>query len=185
MCSHFARLAGSLLLLLAGLTSGSDLAHAGGGTANGATAASSPVQAVRALLHGYVYTASGHPGMQVAPAFRTCFPSGGHVRACPLTTRFLNRLRHPDPRPKGCLGGCTLDPVSRAENTTYWIALTVVGNNGTTAVVNTRWSFDQGKHRLTYTVLRTEFGWQVDDSYCTGHPETTMYRVPVRSCPGA
>jgi len=184
MTTRISRLIGSVLFLVAGFVSLPGLAHAAGGTSVRPPAAASPVQAVRALLHSYVYTPSGHPGMVVAQAFRGCEPTQGRLKACPLTARLQNRLRHPDPITNGCLGSCTLDPFSRAQNTTVRIAITVASNNGRRAVVNTRWTFYRGKWALTYTVVRNALGWQVDDSYCTGHPDTTIYRVPVGPCPG-
>jgi hypothetical protein len=181
------RLSRTIALSLVIVTSALSLpgaVHAGEMSSSSARGADSPVQAVRALLHGYVYTSPGHPGMVVVPRFRACFPVSSGFATCPLTARFRNRLQHADAIPPGCMGGCTLDPVSRAQNTTYWIAMRVAQNNGVRAIVNTRWAFEQGKWRLTYVVVRGRYGWQVDDTYCTGHPRTSIFRGVVQPCPG-
>src|SRR5438270_13530648 len=94
-------------VFVAGLTALPNVAFAGNPGAAGRPAAN-PVQAVRALVHSY-YFGARNQRMAVPARFASCSPTQLRVTTCPVTSRFLWRLQHPDPIPKGCFGSCTLD----------------------------------------------------------------------------
>jgi len=164
----------------------------GGGTGGSAVAterggdkamggAATPVQAVAALVQNYVYYQA--PRQRLAaiagPQFRACNPAhfmSGGTRACPLTPGLAYRLNHPDRPADGCLGGCTLEAISRAQNVAMRILITERDVNSRVAHVDTRWVYYRQSYTITVTVVRRPLGWQVDDLFCAGRPGTTVYK---------
>jgi hypothetical protein len=57
-----------------------------------------------------------------------------------------------------------------------------VTNNGRVARVDTRWYFGAIWYSSTFVVLRRSQQWIIDDVYCVGHPETSVYRLSDREC---
>ena len=147
---------------------------------------STPVQAVASLLKGYVYRQAARQRLArlAGPRFPTCrpVPPEGGITPCPVTPRLRYRLNHPDRPAPGCLGSCTPDAICRCQNTAINIIMRSLDNNGLVAHIHTRWGYYQSALRLTFTVLHGYGGWLVDDVYCTGRPDTTVYKriVPCR-----
>lgn len=163
-----------------GETGGSAVSTGRGGDQTMGRAAT-PIQAAAALVQNYVYYRA--PRQRLAaiagPQFRACNPAqymSGGTRACPLTPRLAYRLNHPDQPANGCLGGCTVDAISRAQNVAIRILLTERDVNARVAHVDTRWAYYQNSYIITVTVVRRPMGWQVDDLFCAGRPGTTVYK---------
>jgi len=153
----------------------------GRGGGEGMAAAATPTQAVAALVQNYVYYQA--PRQRLAsiagPQFRACNPAQvrtGGARACPVTPRLAYRLNHPDQPANGCLGSCTLEPISRAQNVAIRILIAQRDANARVAHVDTRWVYGQDSYTITVTVVRRPLGWQVDDLFCAGRPSTTVYK---------
>ncbi len=173
------------------MPAGAAPAHGGGTGGSGVTTgrgggqsmagAAAPTQAVAALVQNYVYYRT--PRQRLAsiagPQFRACNPAQvktGGARACPVTPRLAYRLNHPDQPANGCPGGCTLEPISRAQNVAIRILIAQRDANAWVAHVDTRWVYGQDAYTITVTVVRRPVGWQVDDLFCAGRPGTTLYK---------
>jgi|GEM_PF-3462860 len=104
-----------------------------------------------------------------------CNALTGRVDDCPITAKLRARLQKPAPGENGNI-------VSRSQNPAQSVAVTLVENDGQTARVNTRWEYGAGSYTITFVVVKEADGWLVDDSYCAGNPQTSIYNSPVGPC---
>jgi hypothetical protein len=126
------------------------------------------VQAVAALLAAFTKPSVSH----------ACDAVRGAVDACPITPRLRYYLQHP-PRTAG--GGANL--VCRCQNPPRFIHWQQRDNNGYQAHVTTLWTYGAGaKPNITFVVARQAPGWSVDDTYCAGRPETSLFVIPAGPC---
>ncbi len=128
-----------------GGTGGSAVASGRGGN-HGMSGAATPIQAAATLAQNYVYYPSARQRLAAIAGsqFRACNPAqymSGGTRACPLTPRLAYRLNHPDQPANGCLGGCTVGAISRAQNVAIRILLAERDVNARVAHVDTRWMY--------------------------------------------
>lgn len=132
--------------------------------ANGHGAAT-PVEAVTILARGT--TPQG-------PVRAGCSSIQRTYRDCPVTDRMLQRLEQGSQAAFG-------EPVSRGsgQDLNSGVRVTEIDNTGDVALVNA--GMESGLPTVTLTfVVRNQGGqWLVDDSYCAGQPETTIYSGPV------
>lgn len=138
------------------------------GVRNNAVVASSPFWAVRRVIQGFV----GHPGKTYA-----CKASQGNYSHCPMTGRLKKRANE--------LGKLQANPICRCQNTAQSITMSFAHRMGSRATVDTTWRYGPGsKESITFVAVRASgmAGWQVDDSYCTGQPNTSLYKPPKGPC---
>ena len=134
--------------------------------APGAVGAATPEAAVSTLIKAlHDPSASG-----VA-----CNALTGQLDDCPITARLRTRLQNPKPEENGNL-------VSRSQNPPGSVTVTLVDNDGQAAHVNTKWEYGASSYTITFVVVKGADGWLVDDSYCAGKPETSIYNSPVGPC---
>jgi hypothetical protein len=57
-----------------------------------------------------------------------------------------------------------------------------VTNNGRVAHVDTRWFFGAVWYTSSFTVLHQQKRWLVDDVYCAGHRDNSIYRPSSSGC---
>lgn len=132
-----------------------------------AAGTATPEEAVSALVKPF-YTPGAGGG--------TCDAVTGKVDGCPVTTRLLDRLQHPDSGP----GSGNI--VGRTQNPPQSVSISLLDNNGQTSRVNTRWQYGSSSYTITFVATKQADGWAVDDSYCAGHPETSIYNAPTGPC---
>ncbi len=136
-------------------------------------AAATPVEAVRILVSG---------GTPQGPVRSGCELTRRTYQTCPVTDRFLRRLERLSQAAFG-------EPISRGsgQDLSPSVRVTEIENTGTAALVNA--GFESGLPTVTITfVVRGQRGqWLVDDSYCAGRPETTIYAAPnpIPPCSGS
>lgn len=104
-----------------------------------------------------------------------CNALTGQLDDCPITARLRTRLQNPTPEENGNL-------VSRSQNPPSSVAVTLVDSDGQTARVNTKWEYGASSYTITFVVVKGADGWLVDDSYCAGNPQTSIYNSPVGPC---
>ena len=109
-----------------------------------------------------------------------CNALTGQVDDCPITARLRTRLQNPVAGENGNL-------VSRSQNPPSAVSVAVIyldsETNPRIAHVNTKWEFGTSFYVITFVVVKQADGWLVDDSYCAGSPETSIYNSPVAPCP--
>jgi hypothetical protein len=128
-----------------------------------------PLQAVVTLLRPFY---SGVAGNALA-----CNALRGQVLACPITARLRYRLEHPIRfKENGNL-------VCRCQNPPRAVRWMQTDNNGFVAHVNVRWMYlATNSYTSTFVVARQDDGWRVDDAYCAGRPQTSIYNPPTGPC---
>lgn len=131
------------------------------------TGAATPIQAVATLLAPFAA-----PG----PPRGACDAVTGRVQGCPITPRLRYRLEHFQAGENGNIVGRTQNP----PRSLRWAQ---IGNNGFVARVNTRWDYGaSNSYAITFVVARQDDGWRVDDAYCAGRPQTSIYNPPAGPC---
>jgi hypothetical protein len=138
------------------------------GVHNNTVVATSPFWAVRRIVQGFV----AHPGKSYA-----CKASEGNYSHCPMTTRLKRRANQ--------LAKLGANPICRCQNTAQSIEMSYANRSGVRATVATVWRYGpHSKESITFVAVRTVgmSSWQVDDSYCTGHPNTSLYMTPKGPC---
>jgi hypothetical protein len=128
-------------------------------------AAATPLEAVETLLK---------PFYSQGASSSTCNALSGKFEGCPITARLLNRLKNATENG---------NIISRSQNPPQNITLSLVDNDGQTAHVNTTWHIGTGSYTITFVVVKVADGWQVDDSYCAGQPDTSIFSPPTGPCP--
>jgi hypothetical protein len=134
-------------------------------TSSSTSAASSPQEAVETLLKPFYVQGAPTP---------TCNALSGQFAGCPITARLLNRLRTANENG---------NIISRSQNPPQDVTYTLLDNDGQTSHVNTSWHFASSSYAITFTVVKVPEGWQVDDSFCTGQPDTSLFNLPAGPCP--
>ena len=137
------------------------------GAAPNAVGASTPEEAVSIIVAPF-YT----PGQNDA----ACNALTGKLDGCPLRPRLLDRLQHP------IVGVETGNLISRSQNPPQTVRVSLIDNDGSMAHVDTRWDFGAGYYSITFVVIKEAGAWNIDDSYCTGHPQTSIYQSPTGPC---
>ena len=126
--------------------------------------AATPVEAVTILVSG---------GTPQGPVRSGCGLGQRTYRDCPVTDRMRQRLEQGSQAAFG-------EPVSRGsgQDLSPRISVAEIERSGDVALVNA--GFEGGVATVTITyVVRGQGGtWLVDDSYCAGRPETTIYTQP-------
>jgi hypothetical protein len=135
-------------------------------TTSGTPAAPSPQQAVETLLKPFY--------VQDAGLSSSCNALSGQFQGCPITARLLNRLR--TATENGNI-------ISRSQNPPQDVRYTLLDNDGQTTHVNTTWNFASSSYAITFTAVKIAEGWQVDDSFCSGQPDTSLFNPPAGPCP--
>jgi hypothetical protein len=133
-----------------------------------AVVASSPFWAVRRIVQDFV----PHPGKSYA-----CKPVQGNYALCPMTSSLKKRANQ--------LARLGANPICRCQNTAQSIRIDYASRNGASATVATIWQYGpSSKEHITFVTVRTTgtSSWQVNDTYCTGHPNTSMYKPPKGPC---
>jgi len=98
------------------------------------------------------------------------------VKGCPITARLQHRLlQHPTEGPDG-----GADPICRCQNIAP-TRVTLLNVKGSVAHVNVRWAF-QLPETITFVVVLQHKVWLVDDQFCSGYPNTSIYKSPVGPC---
>jgi hypothetical protein len=126
-----------------------------------------PLQAVVTLLRPFY---SGVAGNALA-----CNALTGQVQACPITARLRYRLQHYVRNVE------TGNLVSRSQVPPRAVSWVQTDANGFVAHVTTRW-VARPSYTITFVVARQDDGWRVDDSYCAGRPQTSLYNPPTGPC---
>ena len=136
--------------------------------ANG-PAAATPVEAVRILVSG---------GTPQGPVRSGCEPTRRTYQTCPVTDRFLRRLERLSQAAFG-------EPISRGsgQDLSPRVRVTEIENTGEVALVNALFEPAPPEYIITYVVRGQRGQWLVDDSYCAGRPETTIYASPIPILP--
>ena len=131
------------------------------------TGTATPLQAVITLVRPFIT-----PG----PFSGACNALSGRVLACPITARLRYRWQHSLRVENGNL-------VCRCQNPPRAIRWNLTDNNGFVAHVSTRWVYGAtNSYTITFVVGREDDGWRVDDTYCAGHPQTSVYNPPTGPC---
>jgi len=132
-------------------------------------AATTPTDAVTILVR------SGTPQ---GPVRSDCDLTRRTYRACPVTDRLRQRMEQLSQAPFG-------EPVSRGsgQDLSPRIGVTEVSKSGGVALVNASFEGGLGAVNITFVVRGQGREWLVDDSYCAGQPETTIYRSPIPILP--
>ena len=138
------------------------------------TSASTPVEAVKQMLSGFSseYTLYS-PCKLYTPA-----------EGCAITARLQHRLHvlgNFAQKHHGVCLGCALS---------IYEIVCVCGSGGSghntfrlqslsnrRAVVNVVLKFSSGSNKTSFIVVHHSAQWRVNDRYCTGHPETSLYLV--------
>lgn len=133
-----------------------------------ASGAGTPLQAVLALVRPF-----STPGTTQG----ACDALGGQVAACPVTPRLRYRLQHPVRyQENGNL-------VCRCQNPPRSVRSTQRDRNPFVAHVDTRWVYGASRaYTITFVVARQDDGWRVDDAYCAGRPQSSIYNPPAGPC---
>lgn len=150
---------GAILLLLAPPISA---ASAQTQTVSGA---STPEQAVTTLLEPFYSPSAGSSA---------CNAVSGQLAACPITARLRQRLE------QATENG---NIVSRSQNPPRGMAIKSIKNDGQTAHVATVWDYGGTSYSITFTVVKQDSGWLVDDSFCSADPASSIYNPPTGPCP--
>jgi hypothetical protein len=129
--------------------------------------ASSPEEAVRILIETLYNPSAGN---------KPCNALNGQFADCPVTARLLQRLQNP------IAGQETGNLVSRSQNPPQSVTITPVDNTGQLAHIDTKWQYGTSSYSITFAVVKEADGWRVDDSYCTGAPQTSIYNPPTGPC---
>ena len=126
--------------------------------------AATPVEAVTILV------SSGTPQ---GPVRSGCEPTRRTYTACPVTDRFLQRLEYLSQAAFG-------EPISRGsgQDLSPSVRVAEIERNGDVALVDAGFEGGVSTVTLTYVVRGQGGTWLVDDSYCAGKPETTIYGAP-------
>lgn len=137
------------------------------GVRHNAVVATSPFWAVKRVVIGFL----PHSGKTHA-----CKAFQGNYALCPMTTRMKKRANQ--------LGKLQANPICRCQNMVQVLTIGYANRHGATATVATRWNFGGSTEDITFITVRTTgmSSWQVDDSYCTGRPNTSLYKPPRGSC---
>lgn len=127
-------------------------------------AAATPVEAVTILVSG---------GTPQGPARSGCSLGQRTYRDCPVTDRMRQRLEQGSQAAFG-------EPVSRGsgQDLSPRISVAEIERTGDVALVNAGFEGGVARVTLTYVVRGQGRTWLVDDSYCAGRPETTIYTQP-------
>jgi hypothetical protein len=141
------------------------------GTVRAAPAAvpgtATPLQAVITLVR---------PFLSPGPGTNACNALTGRIRSCPISARLRYRLQHYQRGENGNL-------VCRCQNPPRALHWTQTDTNGFVAHVSTRWLYGASSaYTITFVVGREEDGWRVDDAYCGGRPQTSVYNPPTGPC---
>jgi hypothetical protein len=106
-----------------------------------------------------------------------CNALTGQVASCPVTPRLRYRLQHPvRQRENGNL-------VCRCQNPPRRVRAAQTDRNPFVAHVDTRWVYGASlAYTITFVVARQDDGWRVDDAYCAGRPQTSVYNPPAGPC---
>jgi hypothetical protein len=101
---------------------------------------------------------------------------------CPITPRLRRWLRaHPSgpsgpgTRPPTVLGD--YDPICRCQNDVRTVRFHTDSDSGGVARVTATIAFYPEAQRITFVVLHAPDGWRVDDTYCAGRPQTSIYQL--------
>jgi hypothetical protein len=99
-----------------------------------------------------------------------CNALRGQALACPITARLRYRLQHYIRYVE------TANLVCRCQNPPRAVRWMQTDNNGFVAHVNVRWMYGAtNSYTITFVVARQDDGWRVDDAYCAGRPQTSIY----------
>lgn len=133
--------------------------------AQAASGVSTPEQAVRSLVEPFYNPAAGS---------NACNAVSGQLAACPLTTRLRARLQ-----------GATENGniVSRSQNPPRGVAIMPIKSDGQIAHVASVWNYGSSSYSITFTVVKQDSGWFVDDSFCSADPSSSIYNPPTGPCP--
>lgn len=75
--------------------------------------------------------------------------------------------------PRNVLGA--YDPICRCQNTVSTVRYYMDSDNGKVARITAVIKFYLRAQRITFVVLHSPDGWRVDETYCAGRPETSIY----------
>lgn len=134
------------------------------GDTRNTTHAATPLQAVRMVVRPYFV-----PGY----TFANCTKLSPRVHpnlTCPETAR-LRRWLHVRRLPMGDSGL----PFCRCQSGARTVQIRLLESNGRVAHVNAWWDLGPGSFTDTFVVVRQGAGWLVDDEYCGGRPQTSVY----------
>lgn len=126
--------------------------------------ASTPEQAVTTLVEPFYNPAAGS---------NACNAVTGRFAACPITVRLRARL-------EGATENGNI--VSRSQNPPRRVAIMPTKSDAHVAQVATVWDFSSS-YSITFTVVKQEGGWLVDDSFCSAEPSSSIYNPPTGPCP--
>jgi hypothetical protein len=130
-----------------------------------AAGASTPEQAVTILLEPFYNPAAGTGA---------CNAVSGQLAACPITARLRTRLE------QATENG---NIVSRSQNPAHHVVIGPIKSDGQIAHVPTAWDYSSSSYSITFTVVKQENGWLVDDSFCSAQPASSIYNPPTGPCP--
>lgn len=129
--------------------------------------ASTPVRAVQTLLMPFYAPAAQH---------NSCQALIGHDATCPVSARLLYRLQNPlTYRENGNL-------ICRCQNPPRAVHFKQIDGNGYIAHISTQWDYGTSSYSIIFVAAHQNGGWAVDDSYCSGHPATSLYQPPTGPC---
>lgn len=128
-------------------------------------AAATPEQAVATLLEPFYNPAAGTGA---------CDAVSGQFAACPITARLRDRLEHATENG---------NIVSRSQNPPRSVTINPIHNDGQMAHAATIWDYGNSSYSITFTVVKQDDGWLVDDSFCTALPTSSIYNAPTGPCP--
>lgn len=101
---------------------------------------------------------------------------------CPITPRLRRWLRShpigasgPGTRPRNVLGA--YDPICRCQNYVRTVRFHTDSKTRSVARVTANIQFYLERQRITFVVRHASDGWRVDDAYCAGRPQTSIYRL--------
>ncbi len=155
------------------------------GAARATSASTSPLGAVRTLVIV--------PRTQQYACARAYWPGsekGAFGSACPITARLRAWLLAHPIGPSGGFGArppqnvLDGDPICRCQASIVNAALHVDGVTTTSARVTATIKYGLTPPRITFVVLHRAGSWRVDDAFCQGRPQTSIYRL-TRSSPVA
>jgi hypothetical protein len=134
-------------------------------SAQTASGASAPEQAVTSLLEPFYNPAAGS---------NACNAVTGQLADCPITARLRTRFEHATENG---------NIVSRSQNPPRGLAIKLIQDDGQTAHVATVWDYGSNSSSITFTVVKQDGGWQVDDSFCSADSASSIYNPPTGPCP--